>query len=257
MSNDEKLKEYLRQNKIKPEPKRVEIRPAVETKGMTTSWFMLRQLPLKVFMLLIYLLAFMVIVGVTLDKFLPGDEGLLYTFAAMAVIGLACAGWWLYQFSQYKKWISGKLYPITGWAELLASRSKVFWKKEFYIPVTVNFKLTSNATGLHHEAIMLFLKNTVSNKRKYSDMDWHAGGHPSDFKVNKKSITGDVDTQALNWLAETLSKNFIPLSKLLGNALESVTMEYEGYEREYRHKYRGRDPHERNDWKNTLNSLND
>jgi hypothetical protein len=255
MSNDEKIKEYLRQNKIKPEPQKVEIKPAFETKGMTPNWFMLRQLPWKVLMLLIYLLAFMIIVGVTLSKFLPGDEGLLYTFAAMAIIVLASAGWWLHKFSQYRKWKSGKLYPVVGWAELLASRSKVFWKKEFYISITVGFNLANNATGLHHEAVTLFLKNTVSNKRKYANMDWHAGGHPSDFKVNKKSMTGDVDALALSWLVETLSKKFIPLSKLLGNALESVTLEYDGYEREYRHKYRGRDAHERNDWDHTINSM--
>ena len=255
MSNDEKLKDYLRQNKVKAEPKKAEIKPMPQLGGMTPSWFMLRRLPLQFFMLCIYLLAFMVIVGVTLGKLLPGDAGLLYTFAAMAAIVLVCAGWWLYQFSVYRKWTSGKLYPVVGWNELLASRSKVFWKKEFYISITVSFKLSNHATGLHHEAINLFLKNMVSKRQKYANMDWHAGGHPVDFTVNKKTITGDVDSTALKWLADMLSKKFISLSKLLGEALESVSIEYTGYEREYRHKYTGRDAHERNDWKNTINSM--
>jgi hypothetical protein len=255
MSNDQKLKEYLQQNKVKPEPKKADIKPVSGAGGMTPNWFMLRGVPLKFFMLCIYLLAFMIIVGVSLTKLLPEEIGMLYTFGAMATLVVISIGWWLYRFNEYKKWISGQLYPITGWTELLASRSKIFWKKEFYISITVRFKLSDNASALHHEALNLFLKNTVSRKQKYSNMDWHAGGHPVDFTVNKKTLTGDVDSAALKWLADTLSRKIIPLSKILGNALELVTLEYDGYEREYRHKYRGRDAHERNDWDHTINSM--
>ncbi len=255
MSNDENLKEYLRQHKVKPEPKKADIKPVPEVGGMTTAWFMLRRLPLKLFMLCIYLLAFMIIGGVTLTKLLSEEEALLYTYGAMATLVVASVGWWLYRFSQYRKWTSGLLYPLTGWTELLASRSKTYWRKEFYISITVSFKLSNSASGLHQEAINLFLKNIISKKQKYSNMDWHAGGHPTDFTVKKKTMTGDVDSAALKWLADMLSNKIIPLSKLLGNTLELVTIEYDGYEREYRHKYRGRDAHERNDWDHTINSM--
>lgn len=256
MANDEELEKYIQQNA--PEPKKKSVKKTQATAapyGMTLNGFILRKLPWQIIRLIMYQVGFFVIVGITLTKFLPEEQGILYTVAGMIAIALLSLGWWVSHFSTYKKWTTGAFYPFTGWTELLASRTKMFWKKEYYVSIAVSIDLKADASKLHREAVDIFLKNAIANKGKYENMDWHAGGYPNDFKSDKKSMTGDVDSVALKWLVDVLSKKFIPLAKLLGSTLDSVSLTYQGQEREFRKKSDGPDAQERNDWKSTLNSL--
>lgn len=149
-----------------------------------------------------------------------------YFFASAVAIFGTCAIVNMGRSTAYNAWLNGKLYPCTGWDEFLAKRSDLFWKKSYYTPIKITFKLKPEATALHNEVVTVFLKNWEKEWVKYyRGQDYESGeGSPSDFTVRGLTIAGDISRSGLVDIVSKMSRSVPTVTRMLGTNLDSVVI---------------------------------
>jgi hypothetical protein len=246
VTQDEELKEYLRKNALRPEAKKPEPKLDAKPGTMTPKKLFFRGLRGYLPVLFLFLPLIGIIAFTGFSKLYSESIAGLYTLTLLAVIVLSSAGWWGYRFIQYTNWTNGRIYPFHGWQEFLAQRSRNYWKGEYYISVSIAVRFSKDASPLHREAVGLFFTNVVRKRgKKYEEMEWHAGGRPTDFTAHGPALTGDISQRQMEWFIKIFVHQFQTVAKLLGNTLASVTIEAKGNEREFIHKKQRRDAYER------------
>lgn len=237
MTEEEKLRDYLRKNAVEEEPKpkapAPKINPA-ETTSMSKPFT--HDIGIWTFRVLLFMFPIALVVSYTLHDVYKFDETetWTWTFVILGAYGLFWLMLWVIRFQMYNSWTKSEPYPLVGWDEFISKRTRDFWKKGVYTPITVTIKLKPGATPLHKQAAITFLDNWVNKwSYKFGNMDWKSNSRPNDYKITGTSISGDVGVYQVNILIVVLSRKFLPLSKLLGDHLESVTIKSDTKEVQY------------------------
>ena len=238
MSDEEKLKAYLRQNAQKPKPveePEPEVTAPIKYKGKETpgSWYSSRLWPTfrwtSIFGTFFTGVLFLAI----------NDRGGLDRESAFTIGGSI---WVIFmavniaitvrRLTRYSKWIKGGYYKLIGWNEFFAKRTKDFWEERNYTYVQITFNLTPDATDLHRQVRKAFLNKMVEKWNKgYQDKDleW-TGKAPKDFQANGEALYGDVSQRELLTIVKMLAPRFIPVSKMLGTKLQDVVIKSDSKE---------------------------
>lgn len=228
MSDDEKLKEYIREN---TPTQRTEIHtpppPQTPRKPHTKSplsWYVVRVIIDFIFKtfygMMIGLMAYTVIY--TVDQGIAGPAGI----GVMVLLFVANIVWTMYRYGRYTSWLRGVYYKHSGWDEFFAKRSELFWKERRYTNVKVTIKLNPGAGDLHRNAVQAFTKKIVQEwDKRYEGIDWEIGyGKPKDFTASGNSFQGEISYVEISYLLKILIPKFMPLAKLLGDKLAEVTI---------------------------------
>lgn len=254
MSDDEKLREYLRKNAekeaLEPETPKEEP-PAGKSMKSPLEWYNSDKIK-GIFVITGFLTFFPFCILAWVNSEWGVDMNTCILVGAVIwgtgmAINVGVNG---YRMSRYGKWVRGEYYKLVGWNEFFANRSKKYWGRTLlYTNARITFNLTPNATDVQREAIKVFTANLVKDWNKdHDEMDWEPGkGSPKTFSTDGKAIAGDVSERNLRMIITALVPKFIPLAKLIGPNLANVTITGKGDEREYFVKEDKEDAHDRNE----------
>lgn len=256
MTDEDKLKQYIQKHKL---PKESRHAPPINhhkdaTGPVKKKW------PASVYFnhtikKLIAILGFAFLSSVAVNEMT--SNGLYALITAIVIFVIPILSWWI-GFKKYLRWMRGKYYVISGWDELISTRSPEFWKGELYTLVTIKIELANQATDASQEAAAIFLTQWEKEwKKRYAKMEWESGsGQPKDFVAKGLQLTGEISKANLSIIIAMLSRKFLPLSRLLKTELRVVRIISTEKEIKYIKKNDGRDAYDRQSYRDSINSLN-
>jgi hypothetical protein len=251
MTDEEKLRDYLRQNAPKPEGDAPKPEAPAQGKSLAkethTSWY--KGQVWGVFRWVSIFITFFV--GV-IFAYLNSEWG-LETERAVTIGGsLWATGIFIisaitiYRLSRYSKWVNSGYYKLMGWDEFFTKRTSDFWNQRNYTNVRISFNLAPEASELHRQVLKTFTNMMVEKwgkRYQHKDYEW-IGGAPKDLGTNGTSLYGEFSQGELMKIVKILVPQFVPVAKMLGTNLHDVVIKCDNKERHQEQRPEKDDPSE-------------
>jgi hypothetical protein len=253
MTDEEKLKDYLKRNAPKNHKPVAEATPIPKADAPPRSRSPIAFYRRKVIgeivacTFVIFLVSFLAFGYLISKTSLDDTTAFAWVLSIAASLMLPVIAISLYYWSRYLNWINNKYYVLNGWNNFFEIRSASFWKKRMYTNVRISFKLKSSATDLHRDALLTFIKKVIKKwNKRYTQIDWEPGyGTPKDLVSDGMSFHGDISQAELTSVVKMLTSEFIPVATLLGSHLEEVLIKSQAAESERKTKKVSRNAYDR------------